>query len=119
MLGLITAEGDINWNCPCLGGMATGPCGYEFRSAFSCFHYSKVEPKGADCYEEFKQMQDCMAKFPKLYDTDKDTPDLGALEDEDLDLSDTHANGGAASDGSSHTKDNVTESELGSKDKKL
>lgn len=37
--GLILDSGDINWNCPCLGGMATGPCGVEFRDAFSCFHY--------------------------------------------------------------------------------
>lgn len=37
--GLILPNGDINWNCPCLGGMATGPCGVEFREAFSCFHY--------------------------------------------------------------------------------
>lgn len=37
--GLILANGDINWNCPCLGGMATGPCGVEFREAFACFHY--------------------------------------------------------------------------------
>jgi len=37
--GLILASGEINWNCPCLGGMATGPCGVEFREAFSCFHY--------------------------------------------------------------------------------
>lgn len=44
--GLILPNGDINWNCPCLGGMATGPCGVEFRNAFSCFHYSEAEPKG-------------------------------------------------------------------------
>lgn len=37
--GLILPSGEINWNCPCLGGMATGPCGVEFREAFSCFHY--------------------------------------------------------------------------------
>ncbi len=37
--GLITKDGDINWNCPCLGGMPVGPCGVEFRDAFSCFHY--------------------------------------------------------------------------------
>lgn len=36
--GLILKSGEINWNCPCLGGMATGPCGVEFRGAFSCFH---------------------------------------------------------------------------------
>lgn len=44
--GLILPNGEINWNCPCLGGMATGPCGVEFRNAFSCFHYSEAEPKG-------------------------------------------------------------------------
>nr|XP_009667654.1 PREDICTED: mitochondrial intermembrane space import and assembly protein 40 [Struthio camelus australis] len=44
--GLILPNGDINWNCPCLGGMASGPCGEQFKSAFSCFHYSTEEIKG-------------------------------------------------------------------------
>jgi len=52
--------------------MASGPCGYQFRSAFSCFHHSESEPKGSDCYEEFQQMQECMSKYPALYGTDKD-----------------------------------------------
>ncbi|RUS88001.1 hypothetical protein EGW08_004279, partial [Elysia chlorotica] len=55
--GLILPNGDINWECPCLGGMATGPCGVQFREAFSCFHYSAAEPKGSDCYEAFLTMQ--------------------------------------------------------------
>lgn len=46
--------GEINWDCPCLGGMAYGPCGEEFRAAFSCFVYSKEEPKGMDCIDKFK-----------------------------------------------------------------
>lgn len=46
--------GEINWDCPCLGGMAHGPCGEEFKAAFSCFVYSKEEPKGIDCIEKFK-----------------------------------------------------------------
>jgi intermembrane space import and assembly protein 40 len=46
--------GEINWDCPCLGGMAHGPCGEEFREAFSCFVYSKEEPKGVECIEKFK-----------------------------------------------------------------
>lgn len=46
--------GEINWDCPCLGGMAHGPCGEQFREAFSCFVYSKEEPKGVDCIERFK-----------------------------------------------------------------
>lgn len=40
--GLILADGSINWGCPCLGGMATGPCGPQFRDAFSCFHYRYI-----------------------------------------------------------------------------
>ena len=68
--GLILEDGSINWNCPCLGGMATGPCGPEFREAFSCFHYSEADPKGSDCYEQFRTMQECMAQHPSLYDYD-------------------------------------------------
>lgn len=37
--GLLLPDGSINWGCPCLGGMATGPCGPQFRDAFECFHY--------------------------------------------------------------------------------
>ena len=51
--------GEINWDCPCLGGMAHGPCGEEFKAAFSCFIYSEAEPKGVDCIEKFKGMQTC------------------------------------------------------------
>ena len=51
--GLITESGEINWECPCLGGMAVGPCGVEFREAFSCFHYSNAAPKYADGLEQF------------------------------------------------------------------
>lgn len=46
--------GEINWDCPCLGGMAHGPCGEEFKAAFSCFVYSEEEPKGIDCIEKFQ-----------------------------------------------------------------
>ena len=46
--------GEINWDCPCLGGMASGPCGDEFKAAFSCFVFSKEEPKGMDCIDNFK-----------------------------------------------------------------
>lgn len=46
--------GEINWDCPCLGGMAHGPCGDEFKAAFSCFVYSNEEPKGVECIDKFK-----------------------------------------------------------------
>nr|XP_020463437.1 mitochondrial intermembrane space import and assembly protein 40-B-like isoform X2 [Monopterus albus] len=65
--GLILPSGEINWNCPCLGGMASGPCGTEFKDAFSCFQYSKEEVKGTDCLEQFRVMQECMQHYPELY----------------------------------------------------
>ena len=87
--GLILENGDINWNCPCLGGMATGPCGVEFREAFSCFHYSEADPKGSDCYDAFSTMQSCFAKYPTVYnksstgDDDKDDDDDEQDEDDE------------------------------------
>ncbi|KUI54958.1 Mitochondrial intermembrane space import and assembly protein 40 [Cytospora mali] len=59
--------GEINWDCPCLGGMAHGPCGEEFKAAFSCFVYSNEEPKGMDCIDKFQHMQDCFRKYPDVY----------------------------------------------------
>ncbi|KDQ53552.1 hypothetical protein JAAARDRAFT_209908 [Jaapia argillacea MUCL 33604] len=62
--------GEINWDCPCLGGMAHGPCGPQFREAFSCFVFSEQEPKGIDCVEKFKAMQDCFREHPDVYGED-------------------------------------------------
>ncbi|KAH6989137.1 hypothetical protein BKA56DRAFT_629043 [Ilyonectria sp. MPI-CAGE-AT-0026] len=76
--------GEINWDCPCLGGMADGPCGEEFKTAFSCFVYSEQEPKGMDCIDKFQGMQECFKKYPEIYGAeladDEDgapTPDFG------------------------------------------
>ncbi|WWC71644.1 uncharacterized protein I206_105602 [Kwoniella pini CBS 10737] len=70
--------GEINWDCPCLGGMADGPCGEQFKEAFSCFIYSEAEPKGVDCVEKFKHMQDCFREHPEIYgeEIDDDETDL-------------------------------------------
>ncbi|KAF8437347.1 hypothetical protein BGX38DRAFT_1274041 [Terfezia claveryi] len=73
--------GEINWDCPCLGGMAHGPCGEEFRNAFSCFVYSTAEPKGVDCIEKFKGMQDCFKKYPEHYGAELELEEEGE-EDE-------------------------------------
>lgn len=59
--------GEINWDCPCLGGMAHGVCGEQFREAFACFVYSTEEPKGQDCIEKFRGMQECFAAHPEVY----------------------------------------------------
>lgn len=59
--------GEINWDCPCLGGMAHGPCGEEFKEAFSCFIYSETEPKGIDCITKFENMRSCFKQYPEHY----------------------------------------------------
>ncbi|ODH51809.1 hypothetical protein GX48_02053 [Paracoccidioides brasiliensis] len=70
--------GEINWDCPCLGGMAHGPCGEEFRAAFSCFVYSTEEPKGMDCIEKFEGMQNCFRQHPELYPIETDEEEVDA-----------------------------------------
>lgn len=70
--GLVKEDGSLNWSCPCLGGMATGPCGVEFREAFQCFHYSEADPKGSDCLEPFREMSKCMSEFPGVYGNKED-----------------------------------------------
>lgn len=52
--------------------MASGPCGQQFKDAFSCFHYSKEEVKGSECIDYFRGMQECMQKYPELYPQDDD-----------------------------------------------
>ena len=81
--GLILSNGDINWNCPCLGGMAVGPCGVEFREAFSCFHYSEADPKGSDCIEKFSEMQKCMQSYPELFEERKPDKEEAPPENEE------------------------------------
>ncbi|KAG2078872.1 hypothetical protein BDR04DRAFT_1146565 [Suillus decipiens] len=84
--------GEINWDCPCLGGMAHGPCGPEFREAFSCFVYSEKEPKGIDCVEKFKAMQTCFREHPDVYgeeimDDDEDEESQGQAIPSDVKIS--------------------------------
>jgi intermembrane space import and assembly protein 40 len=47
--------------------MVQPPCGDTFKAAFSCFVYSKEEPKGSDCIEAFRTMQECFNKYPEIY----------------------------------------------------
>ncbi|EFQ99352.1 mitochondrial intermembrane space import and assembly protein 40 [Nannizzia gypsea CBS 118893] len=76
--------GEINWDCPCLGGMAHGPCGEDFRAAFSCFVYSQEEPKGMDCIDKFKAMQDCFRQHPDIYGNEIDDDEVDAQLDEHI-----------------------------------
>ncbi|KAJ3194915.1 Guanine nucleotide-binding protein-like 3 [Irineochytrium annulatum] len=80
--------GEINWDCPCLGPMTKPPCGEDFKAAFSCFVYSKEEPKGLDCVNQFRLMQECFRKYPEVYGpelTGDDEDDEDDDEDDDDD----------------------------------
>eukprot|EP00123_Amoebidium_parasiticum_P003784 comp15097_c0_seq1/m.11748 comp15097_c0_seq1/g.11748 ORF comp15097_c0_seq1/g.11748 comp15097_c0_seq1/m.11748 type:complete len:107 (-) comp15097_c0_seq1:468-788(-) len=65
--GAILPSGEINWDCPCLQGMAHGICGPHFRKAFSCFANSTSEPRGQECVEVFIEFQQCMKAHPEHY----------------------------------------------------
>jgi len=84
--GIILPSGEINWDCPCLGGVAQGPCGEQFKAAFSCFHYSESDPKGSECYDQFKTMHECMQQYPEIYSRYNDDDDDEDEEDEDDDV---------------------------------
>ena len=73
--------------------MAVGPCGLEFREAFSCFHYSKSEVKGSECLEQFAKLQMCMKDFPELY------------EEKNKDGGETESSGDAKKEEEESTKD--------------
>ncbi|GIZ05243.1 mitochondrial intermembrane space import and assembly protein 40, partial [Caerostris extrusa] len=72
-------NGEINWGCPCLGSAAIGPCSVEFRESVSCFHKSEADPKGSDCLQEFRDMNDCMDRYPELFER-KEKSDKAALQ---------------------------------------
>lgn len=75
--------GEINWDCPCLGGMAHGPCGEEFKEAFACFVYSESEPKGIDCIKKFEAMRTCFRQYPEHYKEQ-------LMDEEELDAAQSH-----------------------------
>ena len=59
--------GEINWDCPCIANMVQPPCGDTFKAAFECFVRSEAEPKGSECVDFFREMQDCFQKHPEIY----------------------------------------------------
>lgn len=58
---------EIDWQSPSLNGMPEGPCGEDFKAAFSCFVYSDQVPKGSECVSKFAAMQDCFRLYPDIY----------------------------------------------------
>ena len=70
--------------------MPFGPCGEEFKEAFSCFHYSTAEEKGMDCIPQFRGMQECFQNHPEEYGKYADDEEVEGkgqhLEEESGDL---------------------------------
>ena len=63
--------------------MAHGPCGEDFKSAFSCFVHSEAEVKGSDCLTQFQAMQDCMVQYPEIYKDEDQDDEENTENDED------------------------------------
>ncbi|KTW31363.1 hypothetical protein T552_00008 [Pneumocystis carinii B80] len=79
--------GEINWKDYKRANsiVAHGPCGKEFKDAFSCFVYSKEEPKGMECIEKFQTMQECFKKYPEIYNNEiNNEDDIEITESNDL-----------------------------------
>lgn len=60
---------EIDWECPCLEHAIKGPCGEEFKAAFTCFSFSEAEPRGVDCIPLFTAMQRCQMDNQDYYQT--------------------------------------------------
>lgn len=70
--GAVGPDGEIDWDCPCLGPMTKPPCGDVFKTAFSCFVNSESEIKGSECIEQFKAMRECVGQHPEVYGLEGD-----------------------------------------------
>ena len=41
---------------------------------------SEAEPKGSDCFEKFSDMNECMSKYPELYENNDEALNEAAQE---------------------------------------
>ncbi|XP_002125847.2 mitochondrial intermembrane space import and assembly protein 40-B-like [Ciona intestinalis] len=67
--GAILPNGEINWDCPCLGNLPNGPCGDNFREAFSCWveHKDNEESFAEKCFENFTKWEECISEHKDIY----------------------------------------------------
>ena len=73
-LGAILPNGEINWDCPCLGNLPNGPCGPNFREAFSCWVENKDNEEGfaEHCFENFSKWEKCLSEHREIYKQNND-----------------------------------------------
>lgn len=74
-VGAILPNGEINWDCPCLGNLPNGPCGSAFRGAFSCWVETREDQDAFSekCVENFIEWEDCVAKHKDVYKPSKNS----------------------------------------------
>ena len=80
---LVNKDDSINWDIPCFRMFRDSPCWEEFKGSYSCFHYSKEESKGADCFEAFQTFAKCARQYPELFPSvDEDEDEDGEVKEE-------------------------------------
>ena len=74
--GAILPNGEINWDCPCLGNLPNGPCGPSFKEAFTCWVENKDNEQGfaENCFENFTNWERCLSENKDIYRQDDDPP---------------------------------------------
>ena len=108
--GLIRADGSINWECPCLGNMISGPCGVEVRDFFSCFHNSSTKEDGgnpSDCIDQMRSLDKCMSQYPELYPRNRarEEEDALAASTSAMELEVKNGQNGEVNDGAKNTEE--------------
>lgn len=69
-VGFVQPNGELNFGCPCVGGLHAGPCGYEMREFISCNFYNsqdKEDPRGHECDDKMYAMMQCIDKHEEYY----------------------------------------------------
>nr|CAB3263827.1 mitochondrial intermembrane space import and assembly protein 40-A-like [Phallusia mammillata] len=86
-VGAILPNGEINWECPCLGNLPNGPCGPDFREAFSCWVDNREDEStfAEKCYENFVKWESCLSEHKDVYKSSNSSEDSTA----DVTLPDT------------------------------
>ncbi|XP_048771108.1 mitochondrial intermembrane space import and assembly protein 40-like [Ostrea edulis] len=69
-IGFVQPNGELNFGCPCVGGLHAGPCGYEMREFLSCNFYNSKDnndPRGQNCDDKLETMMTCIQKHADYY----------------------------------------------------
>lgn len=92
--GFVQPNGELNFGCPCVGGLHAGPCGYEMREFISCNFYNskdQEDPRGQNCEDKMFTMMQCIDKHEEYYkhkmssDPEEEEEDPFAITDEQED----------------------------------